>query len=70
MSDLDDAWQGLIQAAYRWATQHMDQWEKVKFQTEFGMVYLTIDRKGDGYPLSFDFVDADGKPAADREVKP
>jgi hypothetical protein len=66
----DDAWQALIQAAYQWATQHMDQFERVKFQTDFGTVYLTIDRKGDGYPLSFDLVDADGNPVLAKEMKP
>jgi hypothetical protein len=46
----------------------MDQWERVKFQTEFGTIYLIIDRKGDGF--SFDSVDADGNPISTKEVKP
>ena len=68
--DIEESWQALIQAAHRWATQHMDQFEKVKFQTDFGTIYLTIDRKGDGHPLSFDLVNADGSPASAPGEKP
>ena len=66
--DINNSWQAFIKAAHFWASQHMDQWERVKFQTEFGTIYILMDRKGDGFP--FDSVDADGNPTSAGEVKP
>ena len=31
----------------------MDQWEKVKFDTDYGTIYVTISHRDD-YPDSFD----------------
>jgi hypothetical protein len=36
-----------------WTNNHMDQWEKVKFDTSYGKVFLTISRH-DHHPDSFD----------------
>lgn len=54
-----EAWRSLVQAAHRWASQHMDQWEQVKFETAAGTVYLTLSHHSD-WPEAFDAVDADG----------
>lgn len=54
------AWRLFIRSAYRWATQHMDQWEQVKFQTEHGTVYLTLSHQTP-WPDAFETVDADGR---------
>jgi hypothetical protein len=51
MEDEDDAWDAFVNAAKAWA-QYLDQWDKIKFQTEHGMVYVTISR-ADPYPDSF-----------------
>ncbi len=55
----DDLWRTFIKAAHAYAEKGMDQWERVKFETEFGPVYLTLSRKPD-YPDSFETVDAEG----------
>lgn len=36
-----------------WANTHMGQWEKVKFDSSYGKVFLTVSRH-DQYPESFD----------------
>ena len=54
-------WRLFIWSSHRWAAYHMDQWEKVKFDTEYGEVYLTLSRR-DEYPDSFDKVDNFGYP--------
>lgn len=51
----DAAWNALVSAARDWAG-HMDQWDKFKFNTEFGVVYVTIGRQD---PWPNDFVDVD-----------
>lgn len=51
----DTAWIRLVHAARDWAN-HMDQWERFKFPTEYGPVYVSIDRSVH-YPDSFDVVD-------------
>jgi hypothetical protein len=51
MEDADAAWDAFVNAAKAWA-QYLDQWDKIKFQTEHGMVYVTISR-ADPYPDSF-----------------
>ena len=53
MSDAD-AWNALVRSAVEWA-RRMDQWEKFKFDTEFGMVYVSIALETE-YPDSFDLV--------------
>jgi hypothetical protein len=57
-----EAWQSLVKAAHHWASNHMDQWEQVKFETPFGTVYLTLSHMSE-HPDSFEAVTADGKPA-------
>jgi hypothetical protein len=53
---VDDAFRTLVQAANVWVSKHMDQWEKFKFQTDYGPIYVTISM-ADPYPDSFDLVD-------------
>ena len=36
-----------------WATRYMDQWEQVKFNTPYGMIYVSI-RRDTIYPDSYD----------------
>lgn len=49
------AWDALVVAAKAWA-EHMDQWEKIKFQNSIGTtVYVTMSLR-DAYPDSFDQV--------------
>ena len=50
----DESWNALVAAARVWAN-HMDQWDKFKFQTDHGPVYVTIGRS-DPWPDSFDQV--------------
>ncbi len=45
-------WDAFVAAAKAYA-QHLDQWEKVKFDTDYGPVYLSISRS-DPFPDSFD----------------
>lgn len=51
----DAAWAAFIAAAKAWA-RHMDQWDKFKFETEYGMIYVTISMR-DLYPGSFEVVE-------------
>ena len=51
------SWEAFISAAKAYAN-HLDQWEKVKWQTPYGMVYLTIGR-ADPYPDSFEEISGD-----------
>jgi hypothetical protein len=51
----DIAWIRLVHAARDWAN-HMDQWERFKFTTNYGPVYVSVDRSVP-YPDSFDVVD-------------
>jgi len=53
----DQAFRTLVRAAYVWS-QHMDQWEKIKFDTDYGPIYVTISMQSE-YPDSFDLVDPD-----------
>jgi hypothetical protein len=46
----------LVTAAAVWQDRHMDQWEKFKFETEHGPIFVTISME-DQYPDSFDLVD-------------
>lgn len=57
----DQAWRNLIQAAHTWASEHMDQFEKVKFETSWGTVYLTLSRQS-AHPACFDAITPQGDP--------
>ena len=48
----DAAWDALVTAARAWA-EHLDQWDKFKFQTDCGPVYVTVGRE-DPHPDSFE----------------
>lgn len=50
--EVDKAWGEFVAAAQAFAV-HLDQWEKIKFKTEFGMVYVSITRE-ELYPDSFE----------------
>lgn len=47
----DAEWFALVAAAKAFAA-HLDQWEKIKFETSYGTVYVSIGRS-DPYPDSF-----------------
>ena len=49
----------LVLAVDYWVSKYMDQWEKFKFDTEYGPIYVTISRH-DEYPDAFDLVDKEG----------
>lgn len=49
-------WVLMVWLVKRWANRYMDQWDKVKFDSEWGTVYLTISR-ADPYPDSFHRID-------------
>ncbi len=51
-------WLALVRAAKAWADTHMDQWEKFKFETEYGSIYVTISM-ADPHPDSFPVIDGD-----------
>lgn len=53
-------WQAFVAGAVAWA-ERMDQWDKIKFSTPYGMIYVTIGRS-DLYPDSFSEVDVCGRP--------
>jgi hypothetical protein len=51
-TDLGDAaWFAFVEAAKEFA-HYLDQWEKIKFETAYGTVYVSISRE-DPYPDSF-----------------
>lgn len=50
------AWEVLVSNCHHWASNHMDQWEKFTFDTEYGPVYVTITHET-SHPDSFDKVD-------------
>lgn len=56
-AEADAAFLNLATAAQTWATKHMDQWEKFRFTTPHGMVYVTISMETQ-CPQSFDDADA------------
>jgi hypothetical protein len=51
----DNDFDALLKAAKRWSELHMDQWEKLKFKTEYGVVYLSLTRET-LFPDDFDEV--------------
>jgi hypothetical protein len=60
------AWVGLVSNCHRWAV-HMDQWEKFRFDTEHGPIYVTI-RMEEEHPDSFDRVSIIGQPLDDGKT--
>jgi len=52
--ETDKAWDALVKSCIEWVN-HMDQWEKFKFNTEFGTVYVSIMLETE-YPDSFDLI--------------
>ena len=46
-------WYLMIRLVKLWANRYMDQWDRVKFNTTWGTVYLSITRE-DPYPDSYD----------------
>ena len=61
----DWAWEALVSNCHRWASGHMDQWEKFKFDTRYGVVFVTISR-ADPYPDDFGKVDMVGRPIREQ----
>lgn len=47
----DAEWSAFVAAAKAFA-EHLDQWEKIKFETSHGPVYVSISRE-DPYPDSY-----------------
>lgn len=47
----NDEWAAFVAAAKDFA-RHLDQWERIKFETSCGPVYVSISRS-DPYPDSF-----------------
>ena len=43
----------MIRLVKLWANRYMDQWERVKFNTPYGMIYLSMTRE-DSHPDSYD----------------
>ena len=52
-----EAWNALIAATREWVEHHMDQFERFKFRTPTGPVFVTITYAPD-YPDSFDDIDS------------
>ncbi len=48
----DNDFDALLKAAKRWSELHMDQWDKLKFKTKYGTVYLSLSRSTQ-YPDDF-----------------
>jgi hypothetical protein len=46
-------WRIMLWATRRWATRYMDQWTKYRLRTEFGPVYVGLER-ATPWPESFD----------------
>lgn len=55
--DENTAWNALVCAAVQWA-KYLDQWDKFKFDTEYGPVYVNIGRQA-SYPDSYDKISDD-----------
>ena len=61
MTDEEKAWHAFIGAAHNWATQYMDQYEKVKFQVGDRTIYLTLTYNGGSHRHLFETVDHNGQ---------
>ena len=57
MTELE-AWLAFVAGARAWA-EHLEQWDKIKFATPHGPVYVSITR-GTNSPGSFDEVNEAG----------
>jgi len=55
MNEREQAWIDMINAVDNWASNYMDQWEKVKFETKWGVVYLHITYET-SYPGTYELV--------------
>jgi len=55
-TDINEAWLALVTATSTWVNDHMDQWEKFKFDTRHGPIFVTISYASD-HPNDFDLVD-------------
>jgi len=55
---VDQAFRSLVYCVRFWEENHMDQWERFKYEGEHGPVYVTISLQ-DPNPDSFDLVDKD-----------
>ena len=49
------AFDRMTQTVRAWAAVHLDQWEKFRFETPHGTVFVTISRE-DLYPETFEMV--------------
>jgi len=54
-AESERAFNKMINAVDNWALNYMDQWEKVKFETKWGVVYLHITYKT-SYPETYELV--------------
>lgn len=52
------SWYCLIKSVHWWS-KYLDQWTKFKFETEYGTIYVSIEREN-MYPDSFEEIDASG----------
>jgi len=48
-------WRLLVWSSRRWAIRYMDQWDKFKFQTPHGTIYVTLSMESES-PDSFEEV--------------
>lgn len=48
-------WWLLIKVLRFWCNRYLDQWERVCLETDYGQVYVSIDRKTP-WPESFDVI--------------
>lgn len=46
----------MVDAVRVWVENHMDQWEKFKFESSHGTIYVTVSMQ-DPHPDSFEEVD-------------
>ena len=51
--EMEAAWVALLGAVKTWSKLYMDQWEMIKFPTEYGPVYVTITREPGGRDQDF-----------------
>ncbi len=65
MTSTEIAWVELIRAARKWAG-HMDQFERISFDTPHGRVFLALDREV-SHPMAFPLVDEHGDPVQPPE---
>lgn len=54
------AWWALVRVCHFWATRYLDQWDKFRLDTEYGPVYVGLERET-MWPESFDAADRGGR---------